>query len=110
MASKRFAIGWSRVAEEWLKEIIKEIEKDTPLRAHTFTQRIFKATATLCISPSRCPRLFEDRRYRFLLVNKYRIVFRIEDESTSLARMVWIVAILYPYEQFSEHRFTLSIN
>jgi hypothetical protein len=96
MASKRFAIGWSSVAEERLKEI----EKDTPLRAHTFTPRIFKATATLCISPFRCPRLFEDRRYRFLLVHKYRIVFRIEDESTSLARMVWIVTILYPTNSF----------
>jgi hypothetical protein len=56
----------------------------------------------------RCPRLFEDPRYRFLLVKKFRVVFRIALDSKTYKPVVWIVAILYPYEQFAQQRFELD--
>lgn len=106
MASGRFEVRWGEAAQQRLKEIIEEIEEDAPLKAQSFAQRLIRAAATLKFSPSRCPRLFEHPNYRFLLVNRYRIVFRIAEAPKTAKRIVWVVTILYPYEQFTQRRFS----
>ena len=105
MAPTRFKVRWSGVAESRLWKIVAKIGQETPLRAQSFANRILKVSSTLRVSPYRCPLLFEDPSYRFLLIKKFRLVFRIAESSNGDEAIVWIVAILYPYEQFTQTRF-----
>lgn len=66
------------------------------MRAATFGKGLTNAVASLKWSPFRCPPLFETSVCRSLLFKKYRIAFHLDERK----RIVQIVAILFPYQQF----------
>jgi len=92
----RFEVRWTRRAQIDLGKIIDEISNEAPRRAIAFGRKIQDASESLQWSPLRCPRIKEDLTCRHIIVKKYRVVFEIDEEN----RIVWINAILFPYQQY----------
>jgi addiction module RelE/StbE family toxin len=87
---------WADHARNRLAEIYEYIERDSPSRAADFCERLIDATAQLADHPLSGPLLPEDGAYRQLVVDEYRIVYRVAD------KIVYIMTIVAPgmlYEQ-----------
>jgi plasmid stabilization system protein ParE len=91
-----FKVQWTQPAEDDLDKIIDEIAKDAPLRAVDFGRRLQELAGSLRWSPHRRPRTSDDPTCRHLIYKKYRIIFEIDEDS----RIVWIRAIMFPYQQY----------
>ncbi len=96
MADHSFEIFWSEPAKEDFEKIIFQIAEDAPLTAGRFGAKMLLAIESLARSPYRCPALFETPACRYLLFKRYRIVFQIDEAE----RIIAILAILFPYQQF----------
>lgn len=95
MEDHPFEIFWSEPAKWDFEKIIASIAENAPLRASRFGGQLLRAIESLGRSPYRCPVLNEFPTCRYLLLKKYRIVFRIEERQ----QKVHVIAILFPYQQ-----------
>lgn len=87
---------WAEHARSRLADIYSYIERDSPSRAAEFCERLIDATAQLAVHPLSGPLLPEDGAYRQLVVDEYRIVYRVADN------VVYVMTIVAPgmlYEQ-----------
>jgi len=94
-----FEVHWTEPAQEDFDEIFDEIYQDAPLRAEKFGNRLLDAAASLRWSPYRCPRAPDAPHCRHLIIKKYRIIFEIDEANL----MVWIRAVMFPYQQYIPH-------
>jgi plasmid stabilization system protein ParE len=94
-----FEVHWTEPAQEDFDEIVDEIAEDAPVRANKFGNRLLDAAASLRWSPYRCPRAPDEPSCRHLIIKKYRIIFEIDEVN----RMVWIRAVMFPYQQYRPH-------
>ena len=89
-------IVWARHAGDRLGAIFDFIARDSVARASEFCERLIDATEQLASHPFSGPVLPEDSAYRQLVVDDYRIVYRVSE------RIVYVVTIVAPgmeYEQ-----------
>ncbi len=96
MGNARFEVRWTKRAQIDPTNILNHIAADAPKRAIAFAERIEAATESLTWSPVRCSRIKEVPSCRHMIVKKYRLVFEIDEQE----RVVWINAIVFPYQQF----------
>ena len=89
-------IVWVEHARNRLADIQTYIERDSPERAAEFCIRLIDATEQLANHPLSAPLLPEDGAYRQLVVDEYRIVYRVTDQA---AYVMTIVAPGMLYEQ-----------
>jgi len=70
---------WSRVAQEYLKEIIGYIRKDNPSAAKSFSKLLIERTELLADFPEmgRVVPEQDDPRVREISYRSYRIVYRL---------------------------------
>ena len=89
-------VVWSRHARDRLGNIYDFIAGDSAKRAADFCERLIEATERLADHPLSGPLLPEDPAYRQLVVDGYRIVYRVVE------RHVYVMTIVAPgmlYEQ-----------
>lgn len=67
------------------------------MRAAKFGEDMLRRIERLDQNPYRCATLYETPECRYLLFKKYRIVFKVDE----IYKRVHIIAILFPYQQFS---------
>ena len=87
---------WAEHARNRLANIQRYIERDSPGRADEFCIRLIDATEQLAAHPLSGALLPEDGAYRQLVVDEYRIIYRVTD------RVVYVMTIVAPgmlYEQ-----------
>ncbi|HYN83472.1 MAG TPA: type II toxin-antitoxin system RelE/ParE family toxin [Gemmatimonadaceae bacterium] len=89
-------VVWAEHARNRLADIYRYIERDSPSRAADFCERLIEATEQLANHPFSGPLLPEDGAYRLLIVDEYRIVYRVADK---IAYVMTIVAPGMLYEQ-----------
>ena len=100
MENHRFQIVWSQPAKKDFEKTVGQIAEVAPMTAAKFGEDMLRRIARLDERPNRCPTLYETPSCRYLLFKKYRIVFQIDDAF----KHVYIIAILFPYQQFSSLR------
>lgn len=100
MEDHRFQIVWSQPAKEDFEKIIGQIAEAAPMRAAKFCEDMLRRIEKLDQRPHRCPTLYENPLCRYLLFKKYRVVFQID----AFRKRVYIIAILFPYQQFESLR------
>ena len=81
--SRRFRVLWTESAAKDLEEIVSFISEDSPANARSVFHRIRKRAQTLRSLPDRgryLPELldFGLRTWRELVVDPYRLIYRIE--------------------------------
>lgn len=89
-------VVWAHHARSRLADIYRFIERDSPSRAAGVCERLIEATEQLAVCPFSGPLLPEDGAYRQLMVDEYRIVYRVAD------RVVYVMTVIAPgmlYEQ-----------
>ncbi len=91
--SKRFRVFWTESAGNDLEEIVSFVSEDSPANAKSVFHRIKKRAQTLRSLPERgryLPELldFGLRTWRELVVDPYRLVYRID------GRKVFVNAVL----------------
>ena len=89
-------VVWAERARSRLVEIYRYIGRDSPSQAAVFCERLIDATEHLIDHPFSGPLLPEDGAYRQLVVDEYRIVYRVA------AELVYVLTIVAPgmlYEQ-----------
>jgi plasmid stabilization system protein ParE len=89
-------VVWAQHANERLGSIFDFIERDLSHRAVEFCGRLLEATERLGEHPLAGPVVPEDPAHRQLVVDGYRIVYRIAE------KIVYVVTIVAPgmtYEQ-----------
>lgn len=88
----RFQVEITQSAEEDLEEIWTYIAEDNPEAADRFVLNLEEKAQTLEQFPQRCPLIPENeflgRRYRHLILDRYRVVFRISKETVFVLRIV----------------------
>ena len=89
-------VVWVEHARDRLVDIQRYIERDSPGGAAEFCIRLIDATEQLADHPLSGPLLPEDGAYRQLVVDEYRIVYRVTDRA---AYVMTIVAPGMLYEQ-----------
>lgn len=89
-------VVWAELARNRLADIYRCIERDSPSRGADFCDRLIDATEQLAHHPFSGPLLPEDGAYRQLIVDEYRIVYRVADK---IAYVMTIVAPGLLYEQ-----------
>ena len=89
-------VVWADHAGKRLNDIYSYIERDSPVRAADFCGRLIDATEQLAEHPLSGPLLPEDGAYRQLIVDDYRIVYRVSDK---VAYVMTIIAPGMLYEQ-----------
>lgn len=83
-------VVWAERARNRLGDIYRYIERDSPSRAADFCERLIVATEQLADDPLSGPLLPEDGAYRQLVVEEYRIVYRVAD------RVIYVMTIVAP--------------
>jgi toxin ParE1/3/4 len=83
-------VVWAEHARNRLSDIYRYIERDSPSRAAEFCERLIDATGQLADHPFSGSLLPEDGAYRQLIVDEYRIVYRVAD------RIVYVMTIVAP--------------
>lgn len=90
---KRYRVEVTDSAEGDAFRIYEFIKEDSPSRAARWYGEIERQMRTLARFPRRCPVIPESAEigveYRHLIFGNYRTVFRIEDDT------VWIVRIIH---------------
>ena len=89
-------VVWAEQARNGLADTYKFIERDSPSRAADCCERLIEASEKLANHPFSGPLLPEDGAYRQLIVDEYRIVYRVADE------FIYVLTIVAPgmlYEQ-----------
>ena len=81
---------WTEHARNRLAEIQQYIERGSPTRAIDFCDRLIDATDHLADNPLSGPLLPEDGAYRQLVVDEYRVVYRVAE------RFVYVMTIVAP--------------
>ena len=81
-------VVWARHARARLADIYRYIERDSPSRAADFCERLIDATAQLADHPLSGALVPEDGAYRQLIVDEYRIVYRVGDKITYVMTIV----------------------
>jgi toxin ParE1/3/4 len=79
-------LSWSLIALDNLQAITEYIERDSPLYAAAFAQRVFDATRSLSAFPNRgriVPE-YDDTSLRELLFQGYRIVSTVDGDSVRI--------------------------
>jgi addiction module RelE/StbE family toxin len=89
-------VVWVEHARNRLTDIQRYIERNSPGRAAEFCIRLIDATEQLADHPLSGALLPEDGAYRQLVVDEYRIVYRVTDRA---AHVMTIVALGMLYEQ-----------
>ena len=87
---------WTEHARNRLGEIQRYIERDSIARAAEFCGRLIAATDQVADNPLSGPLLPEDGAYRQLVVDEYRIVYRVAD------RFVYLMTIVAPGMLFEQ--------
>jgi toxin ParE1/3/4 len=79
-------LSWSLIAVDNLQAVAEYIERDSPLYAAAFVQRVFDAAAALKAFPNmgRIVPEYEDASLRELLFHGYRIVYGIDGDSVRI--------------------------
>jgi addiction module RelE/StbE family toxin len=75
-------VVWANHARSRLADIYRYIELDSPSRAADFCERLIAASEQLADHPFNGPLVPEDGAYRQLIVDEYRIVYRVADKVT----------------------------
>ena len=91
---------WARHARNRLEEIQEFIGRDLGIHASDFCERLIDQTDRLEAHPFRGPTLPEDPAYRQLVVDEYRIVYRVAEDA------VYVLTIVAPgmsYENAIQH-------
>lgn len=87
-----YSILITRQAENDLAEIYDYIAADSPARAKIFVQELEKKIFTLSSLPERTPLIPENSlmgtEYRHLIHGRYRIIFRIQECSIIVLRVI----------------------
>jgi plasmid stabilization system protein ParE len=90
--SIRFAVSFSKKAEEDLEEIWSFIAVDNPDNATKFVLNLEKQVETLSRFPERCPLIPENAvlrgKYRHLIYGDYRSIFRLKGKTVYIIRIV----------------------
>jgi addiction module RelE/StbE family toxin len=81
-------VVWAEHARNRLADIYSYIERDSPSRAADFCERLIGASEQLADHPFSGPLLPEDGAYRQLIVDDYRIVYRVADKVTYVMTIV----------------------
>lgn len=87
---------WTERAKNRLGEIQDYIERDSPTRAIEFCERLIDATDRLARHPLSGSLLPEDGAYRQLVIDEYRIVYRVAE------RFVYVMTIVAPEMLFEQ--------
>ncbi len=93
MASKRYTVYWSKIAQDDLIEIIEYIALDSYDNAEAIFKKIKEQTVKLESFPERgraVPELeFHNiNNYRELIITPWRIIYRIEDHKVYILSMI----------------------
>ncbi len=83
-------VVWARHAGNRLQEIQDFIERDSVDRAASFCDSLLSAAEQLSAHPFSGPVLPEDAAYRQLVIDEYRIVYRVAE------RAVYVMTIVAP--------------
>lgn len=83
-------VVWARHASNRLTAIFDFIRNDSAERAFEFCTRLIDATDQLASHPFSGPTLPEDAAYRQLVVDEYRIVYRVTEDT------VYVLTIVAP--------------
>jgi toxin ParE1/3/4 len=88
----RFAVSFSKKAEEDLEEIWSFIAADNPDNATRFVLNLEQQVESLSRFPGRCPLIPENAllrgKYRHLIYGDYRSIFRIKGKSVYIIRII----------------------
>lgn len=88
----RFRVEIAQSAEEDLEEIWTYIAQDNPEAASRLVLNLEEKVQTLEQFPQRCPPIpegeFLGRRYRHLILDRYRVIFRISQKTVFVLRIV----------------------
>lgn len=83
-------VVWAEHARNRLADIYSYIERDSPSRAADFCEQLIDATDQLADHPLSGSLLPEDGAFRQLVVDEYRIVYRVAD------RVIYVMTIVAP--------------
>lgn len=83
-------IVWSQHANNRLNAIFDFIQQDSVVRASEFCERLIDATEQLEVHPLSGPVLPEDPAYRQLVIEGYRIAYKVTQD------IVYILTIVAP--------------
>jgi len=88
----RFAVSFSKKAEEDLEEIWSFIAADSPDNATKFVLSLEKQVESLGRIPERCPLIPENAslrgKYRHLIYGDYRTIFRVKGKTVYIIRII----------------------
>ena len=88
----RFAVSFSKKAEQDLEEIWSFIAADNPEDATKFVLNLEEQVESLGRSPERCPLIPENAvlrgKYRHLIYHDYRSIFRVRGKNVYIIRIV----------------------
>jgi len=94
----RFAVSFTRKAEQDIEEIWGFIAEDSPDEATKFVRHLEKQIGTLERFPERCPLISENEllrtRYRQLIYGHYRMIFKISRGTVYLIRVIHAARLL----------------
>ena len=94
----RFAVSFSRKAEEDLEEIWRFIAADNPSDASRFLLELEKQINKLERFPQRCPLISENEllgaSYRQLIYGNYRTIFRVSERAVHIVRIIHAARLL----------------
>lgn len=89
---KKFKIHLTRNAQNDLEHIFFYIASDNINNAKKFILQLEEKTYTLDTSPERCPlipeNIFWSTNYRHLIYKKYRAIYKIDNNSVYILRVV----------------------
>ena len=89
---KKFEIYLTQNAQNDLEQIFFYIASDSLNKAKKFILELEKIINSLDISPERCPlipeNIFFGTNYRHLIHKRYRVVYKIKNNSVYILRMV----------------------
>ena len=96
----RFRVEITQSAEDDLEEIWSYIAEDSPETASGFVLNLEEKVQTLEQFPQRCPLIPENeflgRRYRHLILDRYRVIFRLSKEIVFVLRIIHGSRLLDP--------------
>ena len=88
----KFEVRFTRSAKKDVEELLNHIAKDNPERAKRFISQLEQQIQTLELFPKRCPLIPEnevlDQKYRHFIQGKYRTIFRIDQETVYITRVI----------------------
>ena len=101
MGSKRYTVYWSKIAQDDLVEIMEYISLDSYDNAEAIFKKIKEQTIKLESLPERgrtVPELelHNINNYRELIINPWRIIYRIEDQK------VYVLAVIDSRRNFED--------